>query len=279
MTYQRIYLEITDVCNLNCPFCLQTSRKPRFMSLDEVAHVLREIDDQTEHLYLHLKGEPTLHPELKAIMDLAYDHHKKVHLVTNGTRLSALDFDLIAHPTLSSLAISLQCVQTLSDPERQTYLKNLENLIIRSESAPFSLFLRVWSENNEELLNWLRTVLKVDFQYHPSKHRIQIRKNLALDFDKEFQWPSLNNPFIGDIGHCYGGLKMMAILVDGTLSPCCLDNDGDIALGNLFETPFKTLVSSERYQRFVSEMASNHLCEPLCQHCTYHLKHKKIGLG
>jgi radical SAM protein with 4Fe4S-binding SPASM domain len=275
MTYQRLYIEITNVCNLNCPFCLETSREPRFMSLQEFDHVLSEIKDQGDHLYLHIKGEPTLHPQFKQILDLAHQHHKKVHLVTNGTRLDQLEFDLTDHPALSSLAISMHSIQTLSDTNKTVYLKMLENLIMRSENKPFSLYLRVWNENNIEILDWLRSILKIDFEYSPSKHRILIRKNLALDFDKEFLWPSLKHPFVSSEGHCYGGLKMMGILADGTLTPCCLDNDGDMALGNLFVTPLKTLITQDRYRHFVDHMNGNRFSEDLCQHCTYHLKHKK----
>mgnify|MGYP001809998079 FL=1 len=275
MTYQRIYIEITNVCNLNCPFCLATVRPARFMSASEFEHVLSEINDQSEHIYLHIKGEPTLHPQFNEIMDLAYQYRKKVHLVTNGTRLNQLNFELIDHPALSSLSVSLHSIQTFSDEEKTIYLKMLENLIMRSENKPFSLYLRVWNQNNTELLNQLRMILKTDFEYSPSKHRVQIRKNLALDFDKEFLWPNLKHPFVSDQGHCYGGLKMMGILADGTLTPCCLDNDGDMALGNLFETPFKTLINQDRYKTFIDQMASNRLSEDLCQHCTYHLKHKK----
>lgn len=279
MTYQRLYIEITNVCNLSCPFCLETARQPRFMNPTEFSQVLHEIKDHTEHIYLHLKGEPTLHPQFKEIMDLVYDAHKKVHLVTNGTLLDTLSFDLTDHPALSSLAVSLHSIRLFKDEEKTNYLKKLENLIMRSENMPFTLYLRVWNEDNTEILQWLKSILNVGFDYSPTKHRITIRKNLVLDFDKAFVWPSLEHPFVSESGHCYGGLKMMGILADGTLTPCCLDNDGDMALGNVFETPFETLIHQDRYQRFVAQMACNRFSEPLCQHCTYHLKHKKTGLG
>lgn len=275
MTYQRIYIEITNVCNLNCPFCLATDRQPRFMTVSEFDHVLKEINDQSEHIYLHIKGEPTLHPQFREIMDLAHHYRKKVHLVTNATRLDQLCFDLTAHPALSSLALSLHSIRTFSEQEKLTYMNTVENLIMRSENRPFSLYLRVWNQNNSELLDHLKMILKTDFNYSPSKHRIKIRQNLVLDFDKEFMWPSLKHSFVSKEGHCYGGLKMMGILVDGTVTPCCLDNNGDMALGNLFETPFKTLINQDRYTTFVDQMASNRFSEELCQHCTYHLKHKK----
>ncbi len=277
MTYQRLYIEITNVCNLSCPFCLNTTRKPGFMSVTDFERILIEIKDHTDHLYLHLKGEPTLHPQLKEIMDLAAHHQKKIHLVTNGTRLDQLDFDLGSHPALVQLSISLHSIQTLDEATKQKYLTTLRKWIMRSETGSFSLFLRVWNQNNEELLTWLRSILGTDFVYQPNKHRIQLKKNLALDFDREFTWPSLNHPFVSENGHCYGGTKMMGILTDGSVTPCCLDNEGDMVLGNILLTPFETILKSDRYQAFMTAMARRHFTEPLCQHCTYHLKHKKIN--
>jgi radical SAM protein with 4Fe4S-binding SPASM domain len=277
MIYQRVYIEITNVCNLSCPFCLNTTRKPGFMSVPDFEKVLTEVQNHTDHLYLHLKGEPTLHPQLKEIMDLAAKYHKKVHLVTNGTLLSQLNFDLGSHPALAQISISLHSIQTLDDVTKQKYLTTLQTWIKRSEVGSFSLFLRIWNENNSELLSWLRSVLETDFVYHPNKHRLQLKRNLALDFDRAFTWPSLNHSFVSETGHCYGGLKMMGILTDGTVTPCCLDNEGDMALGNILNTPFDVILKSGRYQNFVTKMAQNQFSENLCQHCTYHLKHKKIN--
>lgn len=277
MTYQRIYIEITNVCNLSCPFCLDTIRKPGFMSVMDFEKVLTEIQNHTEHLYLHLKGEPTLHPQLKEIMDLAAKYKKKVHLVTNGTLLDQLTFDLASHPALAQISISLHSIQTLNQETQQKHLATLKYWIMRSETGSFSLFLRIWNQKNEELLAWLRLILEVEFDYQATKHRIHIRRNLALDFDREFTWPNLNHPFVSETGHCYGGLKMMGILTDGTVTPCCLDNDGDMALDNILTTPFETILNSKRYQTFINKMAQNQFSESLCQHCTYHLKHKKIN--
>ncbi len=275
MIYDRFYIEITNTCNLNCSFCLPTQRKARFMTLDEYKHILSEIDPYSKHIYLHIKGEPTLHPELKEIMDISHLYDKKIHLVTNGTLLEKLNFDLIDHPTLSQLTLSLHSLQELNESQRHETLKSIENLIMRSKDKHFSLFLRIWNENNEDLLTWLRNILGVNFEYQANKHRLKVGKNLTLDFDKEFTWPSLDLPFVGDIGSCYGGIKMMGIFVDGQVTPCCLDNDGDLSLGNVFEISFKDLINQSKYLDFVSGLVSNRLIEPLCQHCSYHLKHKK----
>ncbi len=274
MRYQRIYVEITNTCNLNCSFCLETKRVSRFMSPFEFEHILKEIYDYTDHIYLHVKGEPTLHPQLKEIMDLAYTYNKKIHLVTNGTLFDVIDFDLISHPALAQLSISLHSILAQSITNREKYKNQIENVIMRSKDKPFSLFLRLWNEKNKEILHWLNTLLGIDFLYSPLKNRFQVYKNLTLDFDKAFTWPSLDHALITQQGHCYGGLKMMAILADGKLTPCCLDTEGDISLGNVFDQSFKALIQGKRYTSFTQNMHQNQLNEDLCQRCSYHLKHK-----
>ena len=36
-------------------------------------------------------------------------------------------------------------------------------------------------------------------------------------------------------GYCHALKDQLAILVDGTIVPCCLDNNGDINLGNIYK--------------------------------------------
>ena len=36
---KKVYLEITNVCNLNCSFCHKTERKQKFMTEEEMAAV------------------------------------------------------------------------------------------------------------------------------------------------------------------------------------------------------------------------------------------------
>lgn len=273
--FDRLYVEITNTCNLNCAFCPPHHRVNRMMSVDDFERILTQLDPYGDHLYFHVKGEPTLHPQLETFLDLAHQAHKKVHLVTNGTRLSALTFDLGAHPALASLVISLHSLQPLPTITLEAILGDLSRFLEVNRQRSLTIYLRLWNENNGILLNWLSTVVGHAVTYTPSKKRQKLIDNLVLDTDQAFEWPDMSHPYVTPRGTCYGGLKMMAVLADGTVTPCCLDQSGQMALGNLLKTPMNELLLTPRYQTFKSGLLEGRLTEELCQRCTYHLKHKK----
>ena len=93
-----------------------------------------------------------------------------------------------------------------------------------------------------------------------------------LDTANSFQWPDISNPASNTRGRCLGGLTQIAILSDGTVTPCCLDADGDIPLGNIFHTSLIEILHSERYMNLTRGFQENRLVEPLCQKCTYRMR-------
>ena len=84
---KRVYIEITNICNLSCAFCPGTRRDGAFMAPADFARVLRRLKGVTEHIYLHVMGEPLLHPELPALLALAAEGRFNVYVTTNGTLL------------------------------------------------------------------------------------------------------------------------------------------------------------------------------------------------
>ena len=40
MELGRVYLEISNICNLSCPFCSAVTRPPRRMSCGEFDHII-----------------------------------------------------------------------------------------------------------------------------------------------------------------------------------------------------------------------------------------------
>ena len=84
---KKAYVEITNRCNLACSFCPKTKREPRTMSAQEFGLVLSRLEGYVQYVYLHVMGEPLLHPELTTFFALAKARDMKICITTNGTLL------------------------------------------------------------------------------------------------------------------------------------------------------------------------------------------------
>ena len=82
---KKIYIEITNNCNLNCSFCPKTKRTKEYMSIENYEEILKKINNYTDYIYLHVKGEPLLHPKIIDIIKLSEKYNLKVNLTTNGS--------------------------------------------------------------------------------------------------------------------------------------------------------------------------------------------------
>ena len=59
------------------------------------------------------------------------------------------------------------------------------------------------------------------------------------------------------------------MLVDGTVAPCCLDHEGDIPLGNLFEQELEEILRSSRARALYDGFSRGKPSEALCRRCGY----------
>ena len=98
--FQKVYLEITNVCNLHCRFCPGTRRTPMRISEEAFRLILKKLCSYTNFLYFHVMGEPLCHPDLSQFLKLAQDYGFRVILTTNGTLLSQKRDILLNAPAL-----------------------------------------------------------------------------------------------------------------------------------------------------------------------------------
>ena len=70
---KKAYLEITNVCNLNCSFCRGNAREKGFISVESFRAAAEQLRRHTDYLYLHLMGEPLLHPQLEELLAVCAD--------------------------------------------------------------------------------------------------------------------------------------------------------------------------------------------------------------
>ncbi len=279
--FSRIYLEITNVCNLSCSFCLGNHRPPRFMSVAEFQRVLPQLSPYTDYLCLHVLGEPLLHPQLAAMLEAAHQGGFRVNLTTNGTLLTKVQDVLLHAPALRKVSISLHSLETPDEAVRAAYLRDVAAFANLAPQHGILCELRLWnlgadSIDNRELFTPLCKQLGLDASTIASTRAgieetggITLKPKLFLGKAARFAWPSLDAPLTNQSVFCHALRNQAAILCDGTVVPCCLDSHGDIPLGNVFDAPFGEVISGARARAIYDGFSRRCPTEELCKRCGY----------
>ena len=263
--YKKVYVEITNNCNLNCSFCPHNKREQKFITMDEFKKVLSKLKDHTEYLYFHVLGEPLLHPNINELIEEASKDYK-INITTNGYLLKRIK----DNKNIRQINISLQSYVYNKEYPLNKYLDDIyESIEYLKRNTYISLRLWVENEYTKDIISYLENKYNLEIDYKNEINNITLEKNIFLSFNKEFIWPSMDNEIISEVGTCYALRDHIGILVDGTVIPCCLDSDGVIKLGNIYESSIEEIINSKRYQDMLNGFKINKKCEELCQRCNF----------
>ena len=273
--HRKVYLEITNVCNLRCAFCPGTTRPPHSLTEAEFAVLSDRVSPWAEYLYYHLMGEPTAHPLLPRFMEMAAERGMKSMITTNGTLLPTRgEAILAAHP--HKVNISLHAFE--ANPPGMSFEEYIEGCVTfsaRAADAGTIAVLRLWNlegraegalhEKNEMILETLHRAFPGDWLGTRSGYRM--RSRVFLEWGEKFDWPDPAGEILSDTGFCYGLRDQIGVLCDGTVVPCCLDHNGDIPLGNLFKQTLEEILSSPRARAIYDGFTAHQCTEELCRRC------------
>ena len=270
--FRKVYLEISNLCNLSCSFCPGTRRPGKIMTEEEFSFVLERLLPFTDYLYFHLMGEPLLHPYLETFLRLAGEAGFKVILTTNGTLLQKKQELLLAAPGLHKINISLHAFEANDlDMPFDAYLQGCLAFGQAAEGKKLVVY-RLWNNGGADEMN--DRILSALHQAFPREWKQQ-RKGTAngdhiiLEYGAKFDWPDLGAPEGDGKIFCYGLRDQIGVLCDGTVVPCCLDHEGDIPLGNLLEEDLQTILDRPRAKAIFQGFRCGSAPEPLCRRCGY----------
>ncbi|MGE8004774.1 radical SAM/SPASM domain-containing protein [Lysinibacillus sp. NPDC093216] len=286
-TFKKVYIEITSVCNLACSFCPPTARAKGLIKVEQFNKILDEIRPHTKYIYLHVKGEPLLHPRIDQLLDAAHEKGFKVNITTNGTLIKKNREKILGKPALRQINFSLHSFDGHEGSEnREKYLGDILDFVRASRDYKTIISYRLWNlqkdsvtdiaaRRNRETLEILENEYNLDYRIEekvqPGKG-VKIANNIYLNQDHEFKWPSLLEPEDEGKGFCHALRSQAAILVDGTVVPCCLDGEGVINLGNVNEKSFTDIVQGERANNIIDGFSRREAVEELCRKCGYRQK-------
>lgn len=274
---KRIYIEITNICNLSCAFCTKTKRKQGAISVKQFQHILNEVSPICKYIYLHVLGEPFLHPELESLFLLCDQYDMQVQLTTNGTYISKAS-TILQHPSLRKISISMHSIPFQKDLTVQEYFENINTFLQTKKNHVVYTDLRFWrSQDDLPQTKQLLEQIQANYQLEPTSKQdsYKIAEHTYVSFENGFTWPKLSDNTQPSIGRCHGAIDQLAILVDGTVVPCCLDADGNIPLGNIYTESLESIMKSEQYLSLCKQLQNNKIHEPLCQNCTYRFRFSK----
>ena len=269
--YSRAYVEITNICNMNCSFCHGHSRAARQMTEEEYRRVLRQLTGKTKYIYHHLMGEPLVHPLLPQFIRMASQAGFRPMITTNGTLLPRFG-DSILIPGLHKVNISLHSFEGESPDTHRDYIQGVADFAKKASRLGILISLRLWNNGVDEGRNHTAIhTLKSHFPdpWTENTRGYRIRDGIFLEWGDRFTWPDKEAPDQGNCLFCHGLKDHFGILSDGTVVPCCLDSDGVIALGNVFREELSDILASPRAKAIVEGFRQRKATEDLCRRCGY----------
>lgn len=245
------------------------------LSIEEFRFIAKQIRPHTRYIYLHVLGEPLLHPDIEQLLQIAHEEDLFVNLTTNGSLLIKKQNALLAFPP-RQINISLHdWEENLPLHELNDRLTETLQLAERLAETTYTSF-RLWNRagNAPQPFNKTCADLLSD-RYGLSSSELlhtlgntKLAPHIFLQNERRFNWPSDKNEVI-KTRTCYALKTHIAILSDGTVVPCCIDANADLRLGNIFEQPLSDILQSERAQRIREGFRQKLAVEPFCQRCGF----------
>lgn len=269
--YNKVYVEITNICNMNCSFCHGHKRESRKMTKEEFELVLDKLTDQTKYIYYHLMGEPLTHPLLPEFIKMAGERGYRSIITTNGTLLKKRGAELLASG-VHKVNISLHSFENGREDEHCQYVRSLALFAKNAAENGVITVFRLWNKGFDDGKN--QTAIKalketLNGEWKENTRGVRICENIYLEWGERFEWPDSNGEIKGDRFFCYGLKDQFGILVDGTVVPCCLDSDGVIDLGNIFKDDIVDILNSQRAVDMREGFKCGKATEDLCRRCGY----------
>ena len=283
--YKKVYVEITNVCNLKCDFCPETKRQAEFMSEETFIEILQQIKPFTDYIYLHVKGEPLLHTDLGRFLDISYEKGFKVNITTNGTLIGKVAEILFEKPAVRQMNFSLHSFDgNQLELSKNAYIDDILTFASRAMvESKMIISLRLWNldealltedqrKRNVDIIDRIEEKFKLPYKIQGNLSEakaLKLGEGVYLNQDYEFKWPDLKEEEDGSKGACFGLRHQIGILVDGTVVPCCLDGEGIINLGNIHQNNFANIIDGKRAESIRVGFCNHQVVEELCRKCGY----------
>lgn len=269
---------------MKCSFCPPKIRQNETMSLELFDKINREAKKFTKELAYHIVGDPLVLSNLGDYLDISENSNLKVNITTAASNLSQNNYETLIHKTIRQVNFSINSFNA-NDFKKSIdeYLNPIFDFCkyALEKEKDFFINLRIWNLDDnksaqafnkivfDKANEYFQSNINCDDIYKNRPKNIRVARKIFFNFDDYFQWPSLNNDFVSDVGFCYGLDSHIGVLANGDVIPCCLDKDGVITLGNINMQSLSDILQSKRAVDMKNGFKEKVIKEELCKRCSY----------
>lgn len=248
------------------------------MTVEEFDQISTLIQPYTNYIYLHVLGEPFLHPDFRKIVETAQSKNININLSTNASLL-AKHIDFLTDNPLRQINFSLHDAEE-NIPEEKWGDYILMILKYAEVAAPDTYInMRLWNSQMEASHHLNRFFLGeinrffglnlMEEEVFATSRSIKIADHIFLDISTRFEWPDGVTQKSTPKRTCYALRDHIAILTDGTVVPCCIDAEAQIPLGNIFRQSIDEMIGAPRAIALKTGLQNNYFTEEICKTCGF----------
>jgi len=261
--FKKIYIEITNNCNLDCSFCNKTKRSKMFISLDDFSRILDKLKGYTKYLYFHVMGEPLLHPHINELIDMGSKDFY-INITSNGFLINKIQ----DNKNIRQINISLHSYDSKYKKSFDEYIEDIFNAVDKLVVNNTIVKYRLWVDSvyKDDIIN------RLEEKYNTKiiGDSVKLSDNVYYEIEQEFIWPTYDNEYYNEVGSCRALRDHIGILVDGTIVPCCLDSEGIIELGNIYKNEINDIINNDLFQEMKKGFQNNKKVHDLCKKCNFY---------
>lgn len=279
MRFYKIYLEISDICNLNCSFCPSAKAQRGVMPLQLFDKITTQIKNKTHLLSPHILGDPLCVENLSQYLDILEAKNIRLDIVSSGVYLQTSHFATLGRRNVHQVSFSLDSVFD-NRLDFESYFDKILRFYEFLQTLPFRIYLNLRLFGSYDISNILRYFKNYEMQ--PDKRRIRLNKHFFLRFHNKFKWIKdyknanfLESNLINSKNHnstnayCLGSISQLGILSNGVVVPCCIDSKGLLALGDLKIQDFNEVIESRTFKKFKASQLDSKNLSKICQNCNF----------
>jgi len=274
----RLWIEVTNFCNLSCIMCLNKSIKIEekgFMEFELFKKIIDEAKDFVYSVNLHHRGESLLHKDLPKMIKYCRDHEiysqlhtnatlltedKAYEIITSGLNYISFSFDGFDKTSYESIRIGAKFEQTLDNIT--TFLKMRDRL---KSKTPYSVCEVIEFEQNKmhDYRHLKDELLSRKLDKFIIKKAHNWAGGYAIKSDNKVSYKKRN------IFHsCTFPWYALVVLWDGTVVICPQDFFGENRVGNVNHTSLKEIWNGSSMIQYRKKMKEKKYQEiKTCEYC------------